>query len=134
MISSQVRARLLATLVDFREILSEQRASPVVDERAPVTSGVFFFTVPRINGYSLGHECLVRAVGIKQLILLESNRNFRVYWLEDCSDIMINYDFHCESRATCRILLQSASSFSAYRHITPLTTSIVDHEAEQCFH
>nr|CCA24846.1 AlNc14C262G9825 [Albugo laibachii Nc14] len=134
MLSYQARVLLLAMLIGFRETISKQRALPSVDESASVISGLIFLKAPRKDGILSGHECLVRAVGITQIIFLESNTNYMVYWLEGHRDIEKHYAFDCENVHTSYISTESHISYSAYRQIILLTNSMVQHEAEQGSH
>lgn len=85
----------------------------VQDKDASKLSGVFTVFVETDFGPAGCHDCIVRAVGITQIHLLESNAEFRLYRVEGHQDIANSYFWHCGTRTLCKAPLERSQSYWA---------------------
>lgn len=72
-----------------------------------VSATLMLFTL-RSNSFASCHDCLIKSVGITQILLMEEHLNRRLYWVEGHADIARAFIFHCNRRSICFISLKKA--------------------------
>ena len=86
---------ILLAYISFAETNQYKRASSL--------SGIISVLTGTERKSLACHECLIRAVGIKQMRLIKSNAEHRLYWVEGHLDILQMFLSHCISPQLCNI-------------------------------
>lgn len=85
----------------------------VQNKNVATLSGILNVTISGTDT-SICHNCLIWYVGIRRIYLIQSTRQFRLYWVEGHSDIMRTFASHCNTYESCSISEQSTTSFTPY--------------------
>nr|CCA16811.1 CHXC16 [Albugo laibachii Nc14] len=92
-VSSVLCALTLAFLVLFSKAVQDNHSSKL--------SKVFPVFVETEFGPAGCHDCIIKAVGITQIRLLESDANYRLYWVDGHQDIEHSFLWHCGTIQFC---------------------------------
>lgn len=101
---SIICACILSTLISRNSAEQSQHESK--------SSGIIHLSATNHSDIASCHVCIVRAVGITQILLMKSDTHNRIYWIEGTTNIARAFVMNCNNFFLCAISIESSESYN----------------------